>query len=245
MPLWVAELADAFWAAAGGPEPVPRDLRVPIATALPLTVVLLPRLGVAAVDTWLRRRGIPRGLAVTDRPLRACLVARSGHGIILLEGTDPEDEQRFSLAHELAHFLRHYWQPRREVAALLGPGVLAVLDGDRAPRPDERIHALLAHVPLGFHVHLMARTPAGGVEDAATDLAERDADLLAWELLAASMEVVRAVPTLAAEERRAAVTHLLTTGYGLPAAPARRYAALLVPATQRPDSLIRRLGLVP
>jgi hypothetical protein len=130
-PLWVGETAEMFWTAAGELEPFPRDLRVPIAKSLPLAVVSMPTLRLTGVDLWMSKQGIICGIGVDDRRLRACLVARYGQGIIFLDGSDPEGEQRFSLAHELAHFLRDYLAPRRLASERLGEEVLEVLDGDR------------------------------------------------------------------------------------------------------------------
>lgn len=239
MPLWVTELADVFWSMAGGPEEPARDLRGPIANALPVTVVMLPRLRVTTVDAWLQHHGIYCTVDVQDRPLRACLVARNGHGVVILEGTDPPDEQRFSLAHELAHFLRHYWQPRNDIAGRLGPSVLEVLDGERAPAPEERVFALLARVRLGFFTHFMAR--AG--DNRTIDEAEREADLLAYELLAPSAAVLRAVAGVPHAERRGVIVPLLTTMYGFPATAARRYAAFLCPESSSSGFFLTRLGL--
>src|SRR5262245_48996605 len=41
VPVWVAELAGAFWKEVGVAEPFPRNLRGPITHALPLAVVYL------------------------------------------------------------------------------------------------------------------------------------------------------------------------------------------------------------
>jgi len=243
MPQWAIELACFFWEDAGGDESFPRGLRRAIANALPLSVVLLPRLRVAAIDVWLREQADHGRLGVPDRPLRACLVARHGQGIIFLDGTDPDDEQRFSLAHECAHFLRGYWQPRRVAVDRLGSAVVEVLDGDRPVRPEERMDALLARVPLGFHVHLMDRTAAGRFASEVIDDAERDADVLAYELLAPSAFVLATTRAGSSSDRRATVAAELTHGYGLPARVAARYAAILVPRADRSDSLMHRLGL--
>ena len=101
VPLWASELARSFWTKAREPEPFPRNLRRSIARAIPLSVVLLPKLSVRAALDWLQNCGPVCELPGEDRPLRACLVARSGHGVALIDGSDNDAEQRFSIAHEL------------------------------------------------------------------------------------------------------------------------------------------------
>lgn len=243
MPLWVTETAELFWAMVGEQEDPPRDLRVSIAKALPLSIALLPRLRVSTIDAWLRRRGIMCAISVDDLSLRGCLIARYGHGIVFLEGQDSDDEQRFSLAHELAHFLRHYWLPRQHVVTRLGPAVLEVLDGDRPPTPEERVHALLARVRVGYFIHLMSRSRDSWPDRATTSAAELEADLLAFELLAPSREVIRAISDVPNGDRRSVAAHHLRTKYGLPGKPAERYADILCPGPSGGYSLLHRLGL--
>src|SRR5262249_56635767 len=138
-----AEGARASWRRAGPAGRFPRDLRPPLLRALPLDVLSLPRLSVAGVRAWLERNGAACPCAGADRPLRGCLVAHAGHGLIFLDADDPEDERRFSLAHELGHFLRDYWQPRRLACERLGPRAAEVLDGLRPPTPAARLDGAL------------------------------------------------------------------------------------------------------
>ena len=241
--LWVIEAAARFWDDAGEQEPFPRALHRPIAMALPLAVVLLPRLRVAAIDAWLGEQGVPCGISATDRPLQACLVARSGQGLLFLDGTDREDERRFSLAHELAHFLRHYAGPRERAGTALGLEILQVLDGRRAPTHQERAHALLAGLQIGYHVHLMERR--GGTATAAVSAAEREADALAFELLAPASELEATAQSYAADVRHARIAEMLERYYGLPASQARQYAATLVPRPRQGSPLLRALRGAP
>lgn len=241
--LWVIEAAARFWEDAGEEEPFPRALHRPIAMALPLAVVLLPRLRVAAIDAWLREQGVPCGIAAADRPLRACLVARSGQGLLFVDGTDREDERRFSLAHELAHFLRHYAGPRERAGAALGLEILQVLDGRRAPTHQERAHALLAGLQIGYHVHLMERR--GGAATAAVSAAEREADALAFELLAPTSELEAMALSYAPDVRRGRIAERLERHYGMPPAQAGQYAATLVPRPRQGSSLLRALRGTP
>jgi hypothetical protein len=236
-PLWVIDDAAAFWEEAGAPEPFPRTLRGPILrSGLDLTVKELANLTVRAVQRHLA--GLVGGWppVAADRPLRACLFAGAGAGYIFLDAGDPAEEQVFSLAHELAHFLRDYWLPRRRAVAALGQAVLEVLDARRAPRPEERLHALLRGVPVGCHVHLMARGP--GELPPPIAAAERDADRLAWELLAPGPDVLAQLPPRAGAARAAVV---LTEQFGLPPAVAAAYAETLFPPCPAPDPLTARL----
>jgi hypothetical protein len=224
-PLWAIELAEVFWADARDNGPWPRDLRTAATNALPLSIVTLQALGVQGVADWLREIGLALPVDGPDRRLRGFLVAYEGQGVVFLDADDPEDEQRFTLAHEIAHFLRDYRRPRQRAVDLLGPDVLDVLDGRRPARVEERLHGVLRGVLIGVHQHLLARAERGPLSSNVA-AAERDADRLAFELLAPAAQL-RGLTDAAVLRRR------LVAEYGLPAEAAGRYAALLAPTVRR------------
>src|SRR5262249_6826040 len=157
---------------------------------------------------------------------------------------DPLGERVFSLAHELAHFLRHHWLPRRRACRRLGEGVASVLDGQRPATPGERVSALLAEVPLGFHVHLMVRGPRRAVLSREAAAAEEEAARLAYELLAPAAAVAARTRFAEGPPGRAQVAAILRRAFGLTAGHAETYSRLLVPPGPE-DPLLRRLGLGP
>lgn len=233
LPVWAAELAARFWGRAGVAPSFPRDVRAAITRAGVGTVVAVRGLSVSVMTGWLARAGIRVPDLGADRPLRGGLYAAGGVGFFFVAADDDPDEKRFTLAHELAHYLRDYFQPRERVAAAVGPAALDVLDGRRPVATLEAIRAAVRGVPLGPFTHLMGRTEAGC--DPATAAAEREADVLACELLAPAAEVVGraaggdgAVPVLTGE-------------FGLPPGAACRYAAALFPAPAT-DPLAERIG---
>ena len=229
-PVWVFELAGRFWATAGPPPPFPRDLRSAVTFGLPLSVVDRPELSLSEVTAHLNRSGLPVPFRGPDRPLRAALYCWRGSGFLFLDANDPPDERRFSVAHEVAHFLRDFDDLRRRAIRALGPVALEILDG-RRPTADERIAALLRNLSLGPHAHLMSRTAAGRPADDAEREAEQRADRLAFELLVPA-ELLAGETTLASR---------LETAFGLPRAAAREYAEQLFP-TPRIDPLFARIG---
>jgi hypothetical protein len=243
----VTEWAEYFWARAR-PEPFPRDLEIPVSWALPLAVIRLPRLTLASTRAWLHSRGICSPTGLPNRHLMACLVARAGRGFVLLDGTDPPDERRMSLAHEVAHFLLDYLAARERARAVMGEGADAVLDGQRPPTPEERLSGVLAGVRPGTYMHMMERAESGAVERLAVVEAEDRADRLALELLA-PLQVVSAKlagelpPNCATGAAVQIAASILVRDFGLPKVAAGRYAYWVVGRGRKPRSVRQWLGV--
>lgn len=235
VPLWVVETGASFWADAGEEEVFPRQLRRSIGRSQPLAILGRPGLHSGAVQRWLAERNIPCPLGERQRRLRACLVAFDGHGYAFIDSTDSPEEQRFSIAHELAHFLHDYRAPRRRAVQRLGERVLEVFDGKRPPTAEERLHALLSSVRVGFHTHLLARDSDD--RPAAVSRVEHDADRLAYELLAPAAAVLGRVNRSGGRD---AASRVLREVFGLPSLQAARYATLLLPPPPL-DALLARL----
>jgi hypothetical protein len=234
VPYRIVALAERFWAAAGTMGSLPRNLEQAVESSGLLSVLHRGHLSVDTVRRWLKKMGIAHPLNVADRPLRACLVACDGAGFAFIEANDSAEERRFSLAHELAHFLADYLAPREAVCRRIGMAAIDVLDGKRAATPEERVRAWCSRTDLGVHVHLMDRT----VVRLAVRDAEENADRLAYELLAPATDVFsRATDAITA-------TDVLIDVHRLSAMQAEHYASLLFPPP-RMDPLLARLRLAP
>ena len=177
-------IAREFWRGTSLDERFPRDIEKAVALKLPLALVKLPRITVPAIRQWLHARRLRAQVPHDQRELMGCLVAYRGFGIIFVCGADPIDEQRLTLTHETAHFLQDYLLPRQGVIEAFGEGIADVLDGARLPTPVERANAVLVHVRLGAHVHLLPRNGKDEDSDPVVATAEYRADGLGLELVA-------------------------------------------------------------
>lgn len=239
--------ADGFWQAARHLEgQFPRDIESAIAWSVPLFVVRLPHVSVREVQNYLRQRQLPVQIGAEDRPLHGCVVAIRGKGLIIVDGSDGANEVRFTLAHEVAHFLLDYQIPRHRAVARLGTRIEEVLDGQRQETHDERIDGLLAHAPTELYAHFMHRVD-GDPTVSAIIQAESRADRLAFELVAPQAEVWRASPRHFARraylERTATLQRLLVRRFGLPSHAARQYSAMLCRSRFGGPSVREWLGL--
>lgn len=218
----IRSAADTFWAAAGGRSGYGSPVRIDIAVmrSLPLAIYRIPGLTTRHVDSMLASAGASLSLRGAPRSLRGCLVADVGVGLILVDGDDPEDEQRLTVSHETAHFLLHYLALRAAALTGLGRPVVAVLDRTRAPTQAELFSAALRDLPLAPFQHAMVRGAARPRGQVAT--MEAEADDLAIELLA-PWHLVRALEPPDAES--------IASRFGLPSTVAARLAAMAVGST--------------
>ena len=232
----IENAAREFWMLAGGAPDYPCDLESSLTWALSLDVRSVPGLRVSHVNAHARRAGLPYHFLGRDRRLCGCLLAYRDGGVVFLDADMPEDERRFTLAHELAHFLLDYRAPRMRALTALGEGVRPVLDGQRPPTVEERVHAVLEGTKLGVVGHLMER-PTSGLPSSAVLGIETRADRLALELLApVSLVLEKAVGLrgMSYRERVDALAALLVREHGLPAGVAEKYAGGLLHAHDGP-----------
>jgi hypothetical protein len=237
LPGWLGQGIDRFWGENVGSQQFPRDLQLPILINLPVAIIEIDDLTVASLDQWLQVHQLPTLAAVANRPLRGCLAAYAGVGILFVDRSDDPDQRRVTLAHEIGHFVLDYLLPQEDVARRR-PDLLAVLDGERAPTDAEQFDALLADVPVGFHTHLLERDAHGGHLSSTTAQVEDRAERLALELLAPIRSVLQETAT--ATDAQA----VLRERFGLPIGVATRYANHIARLrSQRPRNLLDAIGL--
>src|SRR5438094_2410135 len=148
----IENTAQEFWALVGTTPSYPCDIKAAITLTLPLELYPVAGLRVKDVLAWAERIRLNCLIRGRDRRLHGCLIADRGKGTIFFDTLDHENEQRFTLAHELAHFLLDYQAPRQRALTILGETILPVLDGDRPPALAAWVPCVLATVTLdGSH----------------------------------------------------------------------------------------------
>jgi hypothetical protein len=236
LPFALAQLVEAFraqFSESEAPVARPLDIENIVLNYSLLSVQAISALTVEGVQHWLQQRQCPMTIQYqgADRNLYGCLVVdcASGHGYIFVERDCSESQRRFTIAHELAHYLRDYCASRERALNHWGEAIRPVLDGQRPATIEERLDAILQHVPLGIYQHLMLRDANRQIVRAETQDSEICADRIALELLAPHRQLLKAIgdghQTMAG--LRARLQPSLQTEYGLPEVIARRYGIQL------------------
>lgn len=226
----------------------PYNIERAILHSFPISIVKLSKPSVQDIQEWLKARGltiVPIG--TPDRPLFGCTVIYRNRGFFFVDGLLDEAEQRFTLAHELAHYLRDYDYLRELAIQKLGPKILEVLDDERVPEDDERVFAILEGVRLNVYTHLMERGNDGSMVDDITNQAEADADYLALELIAPYESVLQYADvkphTLERKLLGERLRPVLIYTFDLPNSIANQYATRLANFFGRRPSVKEWLGI--
>ena len=222
---WLAEAVEVCGLPASGFPRDVRGLKEDVCLALPLSVVEIPRLTSSQVREWLvAHKRAHGGLPETDRRLHGCMVAMEGKGVLFHDNSDEASEQRFTVAHEVSHFVLDHFLLRHRALRAFGASILPVLNGQREPTVRERLFSVIDRVPLGLQVNLMGRNPSRDPLTGKTMEAEWRADRLAFELLAPENDVRGRLQDTSTHEEAVA---LLVKEFGLPMKEARSYSRML------------------
>lgn len=228
-------LIEQFWQQAGIQLVYPRTLERVVSMALPVFIVRIPKLCPRFANDWLRSRGKVSLFASEDaktsgakhseleRRVHGCYVGSKGWGFIFIDGTDSDDEARFTLAHETAHFLVDYHQPRQNAIVRYGESIIPVLDEERAATFRERFRFIRDGLPVLNRTNFMQRDLTGSAALELVGIEDR-ADRIALALLVPPLEVLSATLDAPHAEQLAHLKQLLVHDYGLPAQPAALYA---------------------
>lgn len=218
---WLEEAVAVFGSTA--PPRFPRNMAVEILLRLRVTLVPLPRPTPESMQHWLVQRGWPCRAMDLPRGVHGCMVWEAGVGVLFHDSEEDEAEQRFTLAHEAAHFVLDHLLPRQRAERVLGSQILPVLDGERPPTPEESMTALFERVCLKPWSNLIHRDASGFYPSGRVAESERRADRLALELLAPAALVTPLLKGVSEEEGAERVR----LRFGLPETVAGAYVAML------------------
>lgn len=242
----IARIAREFWSKAGKRRLPTFDIVGAVSLILPVDIVSLSELSLKKVEQWLSERKVVLNIDMNDRHLHGFILTFKGSGFIFINGTDSEEERRFTVAHEASHFILDYKLPRVKAIEKFGPKIIEVLDGDRNPTNEERIDGLLSSVSVQPYTHLLEKVGDGSFDSIKIFDSENDADALAVELLAPSANVIKDTkignPKISFDDFRTHSLQILREKYMLPEAVAKDYSLRLSYVATGGPSLLSKLG---
>lgn len=239
--------ADWFWKRAGGRSVPPVDIGYAAACALEVAVWPITGLTTRTAVENLRRVGVRCSDTGDERELHGCIAIGPSGGLILVETRDGDAQKRFTIAHEVSHYMLEVYRHRQRAERRMGNDYVGVLYGSREVTPTERIDAWLNNVQSAPTTHFMDRAADGRYGCGRTLEAECVADRLAIEIIAPRAEVSRAIldrRKLPFRDLVHAAKRIAERQFGLPGTVADSYASRLAWTLTGGPSTADRFGLL-
>ncbi|OJY92693.1 MAG: hypothetical protein BGP13_19220 [Sphingobacteriales bacterium 40-81] len=242
----IIQTAKDFWKNAGGNNTFPCDITGAVNLVLPIDIVSLSELSVNKIQSWLNERKVFFDLEIDNRLLHGFILIARGAGFIFINGTDTEEERRYTIAHEASHFLLDYQLPRANAVKKLGDGILEVMDGYREPTIEERIDGTLTSISIKSYTHLLEKIGDGTFDNTEILNAENGADELALELLAPHSIVIKDTNPnrnkISFYDFKNQCYQILRNKYMIPASISEAYSSKLAYIATGAPSLLSKLG---
>ena len=220
--------SDWFWRRAGGRFSYPADIAYAAMCALDVYVEEVAGLTPVRAAAYVGREGLWILDGADERSLHGCVIIGRSGAAILVEKNEDEAEKRFTVAHEVSHYILEVKQRHNRAADVMGQEFTDTLYGLREATPTERIDAWLNNTHSDALAHFMDRAPGGGYGCSRTLEAECVADDLALEILAPRSELMAAISSVGFSESLKAARRISEGRFGLPEGVAERYASRIV-----------------
>ncbi|ASS49912.1 MAG: hypothetical protein A3D31_10055 [Candidatus Fluviicola riflensis] len=244
----IERIAREFWSKA---DPVHRnglDISSAVDDVLPVNVVHLQQLSWKVIECWLKNLGVNDiEIEVNDRELHGVIMIREGFGFIFVNADDGTIQQRFTIAHEVSHFLLDYQMPREQAMLAIGTEIEDVLNGKAEATRFQQVKALIKGISIQPYTHLIEKSGDGSFLNWMNYTSENEADYLALELLAPRSVVIKGTIATARRLNYNQFTRkceeILMKNYQIPAKVAHQYAVELAYSITNGPSFLDKLGL--
>ena len=236
--------SDWFWKRVGGRFDYPADIAYAATCALDVYVDEVAGLTPVSAAAHIGRGGprLPDG--ADERSLHGCVIVGRSGAAILVEKSDDEAEKRFTIAHEVSHYVLEVKQRHERATDRLGREFADTLHGLREATQTERIDAWLNNTRSEAFAHFMDRAPGGRYGCSRMLEAECRADDLALEILAPRSELIAAISLMGFSESLKAAQGISERRFGLPEGVAAWYAGRVVWQLMGGPSTAERFGFI-
>ncbi len=243
----IERIAREFWSTVDQVYRDSFDIVSAVDASLIIDLVMIKELSLQKIETWLAERTISIEFDVNDRGLHGALMIKTGSVFMFVEDSQNEIQQRFTVAHEVSHFLLDYHVPKEKAILALGKEIEDVLNGNLAASNPQLALSVIKGITIDPYTFLIENNGNGSFLSWSNFNSENEADYLALELLAPRAKVINetvsSTKRLTYSQFTRKSQEILIGKYGIPSEVARQYASELAYSVTNGPSFLDKLGL--
>lgn len=243
----IERIAREFWSTVDQVYRENFDILGAVETSLTIDLIQLQKLSLRKIQDWLDARKINIAIDAIDRDLHGALLIKAGSVCMFVEEAGDEIQQRFTIAHEVSHFLLDYQIPLERALLQFGAEIEEVLNGNQKATRSQLVTSMINGVNLEPYSFLIEKTGNGSFLSWSNFNAENEADYLALELLAPRTKVINeaiaSATLLTYSQFKRKSQEILKDKYRIPSEVAHQYASELAYLVTNGPSFLDKLGL--
>lgn len=242
----IERIAREFWLTVDQEYRDGFDIVNAIDTSVFINLRRIKELSLKKLEEWLKEMTDQEEFNIDDRHLHGALIIKGPSIFMFVEASEDEVQQRFTVAHEVSHFLLDYHLPKERAILALGKEIEDVLNGNLPPSNIQRTLSAIKGVDIAPYSFLIEKTGNGSFENWSNFNAENEADYLALELLAPRArvisETISSTKRLAYSQFTRKSKEILIEKYRIPVRIADQYASELGYSVTSGPSFLDKLG---
>jgi Zn-dependent peptidase ImmA (M78 family) len=239
-------IAREFWSTVDQKHRETYDIVSAVNDTLTINLILIKNLSIKKMEDWLISIGKYENFGIDDRSLHGFLMIKNGNICMFVEESEDQSQQRFTVAHEVSHYLLDYQLPKERAILALGKEIEDVLNGNLPPTDTQLALSVIKGVNISPYTFMIEKNGNGSFFNWSNFNSENEADYLAMELLAPRARIVN--ETFSSIKRRSysqfirKSEEILISHYKIPPDIARHYASELAYSVTNGPSFLDKLG---
>ena len=235
----IERIAREFWATTHAEFRYNYDIVKVVESSLNVQLIRMPQLSPKNITSWLSDHDMNIPLENNERNLHGALIIQNGAVLMFIDTTENDTRQRYTLAHQVSHFLLDYQMPKERTIMTLGKEIAGVLKGNAEASVEQLVQSAFNGMTDKVYTLFIEKDEAIP--------SENPADSLALELLAPRYQIIHETAAksilLSYAPFKRKCRELLIGKYRIPSEIAHKYASDLAGSVMNKSSFLSRLGI--
>jgi len=242
----IERIAREFWSTVDQNYHENYDIISAVDTSPTIDLIKIKNLSISKIEEWLIAIGLKDNFDIPDRRLHGVLIIKGDSVAMFIEDDENPIQQRFTVAHEVSHYLLDYQIPKEKAILALGKEIEDVLNGNLPANNTQLALSVIKGINIDPYSFLIEKTGNGSFEDWKNFNSENEADYLALELLAPRIRIINetfsSTKRLSYSQFTRKSQEILIEKYRIPSDIARQYASQLAYSVTSGPSFLDKMG---
>lgn len=243
----IERIARKFWATTQAEFRYDYDIVKAVESSLNVHLIRMQQLNPTKIISWLASHNMDIPFESKATHLNGALLIKNDNVIMFIDAAENAVQQRYTLAHQVSHFLLNYQMPKERAIMTLGKEIAQVLSGNTEASVTQLVQSTVSNITGNVYTLLIEKWDESTSFDWELLRTKDPAVSLTLELLAPRYQIINETASVGARLRyspfKRKCQELLIDKYRIPSEIAHKYASELAGSVTSGPSFLSKLGI--